>query len=182
MTRWRTRHRGTPSDRGAAAVEFAIVFVVLIAIIFAIIEFGRLFFTVQAMKSASREGARTAVVHRDYNTAALDAAQAGKALSGDPNQQARCRVFQSASGSFPDLTQDANWTLGSQSGGTVINCAAVPSDPCDGATAVAVRVWVTFQWWTPLGRLPGFSSANLTNALDVAQQTAMRCEPTPTAP
>lgn len=55
--RWRSRlHDRT--DRGAAAVEFAIVVPVLLLILFAIIVFGFLFAQDLALSNAARQGAR----------------------------------------------------------------------------------------------------------------------------
>ena len=48
--------------RGVAAVEFAIVSPFLILLIFGIIEFGRAIMVQQVLTSASREGARRAVL------------------------------------------------------------------------------------------------------------------------
>jgi Flp pilus assembly protein TadG len=49
-------------DRGAAAVEFAIIFPLLFLILAGIIDFGRAFFTEIQLANAAREGARTAVL------------------------------------------------------------------------------------------------------------------------
>ena len=48
--------------RGAALVEFAIVFPILIVLFLAMIEFGRLIMVQQILTNASREGARMAVM------------------------------------------------------------------------------------------------------------------------
>jgi Flp pilus assembly protein TadG len=49
-------------ERGAAAVEFAIVASVLVMLVFGILEFGLAFWQVQNLRSATREGARVAAV------------------------------------------------------------------------------------------------------------------------
>ena len=51
--------RGT---RGAAAVEFALVVPVLLTLVCAIIDFGRLFFVSASLTAAVRDGARAAAV------------------------------------------------------------------------------------------------------------------------
>jgi Flp pilus assembly protein TadG len=56
-------------ERGATMAEFAIISVVFFMIIFGIIEFGRLFYTHNALTDAARRGARYAVLH-DMNVAA----------------------------------------------------------------------------------------------------------------
>jgi len=49
-------------NAGNAAIEFALVFPLLLLIVFGISEFGRALRTVQALNSAAREGARLAAV------------------------------------------------------------------------------------------------------------------------
>lgn len=51
-------------ERGAAAIEFAIISVVLLLIVFGIIEFGILLFDKHILTNASREGARAGIVMR----------------------------------------------------------------------------------------------------------------------
>ncbi len=53
------------SDRGAAAVEFALVFPVLVLILFGIVEFGSIYNAQLMLTSAAREGARTMAVTGD---------------------------------------------------------------------------------------------------------------------
>jgi Flp pilus assembly protein TadG len=50
------------SQRGAAAVEFAIILPVLILLLFGAIEFGLLLYNQQVLTNASREGARAGIV------------------------------------------------------------------------------------------------------------------------
>jgi len=49
-------------ERGAAAVEFAIVASVLVMLVFGVLEFGLGFWQVQNLRAATREGARAAAV------------------------------------------------------------------------------------------------------------------------
>ena len=49
-------------DDGAAAVEFALVSVLLLTLVFAIIQYGYFFFQSTAAEHAAREGAREAAV------------------------------------------------------------------------------------------------------------------------
>lgn len=50
------------SERGASAVEFAIVLPVLLLVIAGIVDFGRYFFTQIQVTNAAREGVRAAIV------------------------------------------------------------------------------------------------------------------------
>lgn len=52
-------------ERGATTVEFAIIFVLLISVLFGIIEFGILLYDNHILTNASREGARAGVVMRN---------------------------------------------------------------------------------------------------------------------
>jgi Flp pilus assembly protein TadG len=51
------------SQRGASAVEFAVLAPLFIALLFAIVEFGMIIYTKAMMTHASREGARFGVVY-----------------------------------------------------------------------------------------------------------------------
>lgn len=51
-------------ERGSALVEFAVAGVVFLTAVFAVIEFGRLLWTHNALTDAARRGARYAVNHR----------------------------------------------------------------------------------------------------------------------
>jgi Flp pilus assembly protein TadG len=52
-------------QRGASAVEFAVVLPVLILILFGTIEFGLFMFNKQVITNASREGARAGIIYRE---------------------------------------------------------------------------------------------------------------------
>lgn len=51
------------TQHGVAAVEFALVATILFALLFCIIEFGRLFFTINSMQEITRRAAREQVVN-----------------------------------------------------------------------------------------------------------------------
>ena len=59
------------NERGASAVEFAIVLPVLVIMVFGIIEFGIVFYNKAMITNACREAARAAIV---YRTPLLEAA------------------------------------------------------------------------------------------------------------
>jgi Flp pilus assembly protein TadG len=61
-TRIPARMRTLRGNSGNAMIEFALVFPLLLLIVFGISEFGRALRTVQALSSAAREGARLAAV------------------------------------------------------------------------------------------------------------------------
>ena len=61
MARWR-RVRGRAPDRGAAAVEFALVVLPLLLLVMGILDYGRFFFDSVSLRQGAREAARQAVV------------------------------------------------------------------------------------------------------------------------
>ena len=71
------------NERGAALVEFAIVATIFLTVLFGVLEFGRLFWTHNALKDAARRGARYAIVRR--NDAASIQAVKYMVVYGDPN-------------------------------------------------------------------------------------------------
>ncbi|HMF55184.1 MAG TPA: TadE/TadG family type IV pilus assembly protein [Pyrinomonadaceae bacterium] len=70
-------------ERGATLMEFALVGSVFIVTLFAVLEFGRLFWTHNALRDAARRGARYATVRR--NDAAGILAVQKMVVYGDPN-------------------------------------------------------------------------------------------------
>jgi Flp pilus assembly protein TadG len=71
------------NERGAALVEFAIVATIFLTVLFGVLEFGRLFWTHNALKDAARRGARYAIVRK--NDAASIQAVKYMVVYGDPN-------------------------------------------------------------------------------------------------
>lgn len=59
-------------ERGAAAVEFAIVLPFLMLLLMGIIELGLLFYNQQVLTNASREGARSGIARFDENGDGFD--------------------------------------------------------------------------------------------------------------
>ncbi len=55
--------RSLKARRGSAMVEQALVFLVLMLVVFGVIEFGGLVFVHNTISAASREGVRYAIVH-----------------------------------------------------------------------------------------------------------------------
>lgn len=71
------RLRDKWGERGAAAVEFALVLPVLVLLIMGLLEFSRLYNVQISLSNAAREGARTMVLTKDpaqSRTAAIAAA------------------------------------------------------------------------------------------------------------
>ena len=79
--------------RGAAVVEFALVVPVFVALLFGMIEFGRMVMVQQVLTNASREGARQAVldgttpadITSTVNSYLLSAGISGATITMNPN-------------------------------------------------------------------------------------------------
>src|SRR3982750_2915756 len=61
----KTERANRKNERGAALVEFAIVATVFLSVMFGVIEFGRLFWTHNALRDAARRGVRYAAVRKN---------------------------------------------------------------------------------------------------------------------
>lgn len=90
------------SDIGQSLVEFTLILPLLLVLLFAIVDFGRAFYTWNSLSNAAREGARVAAVQG--NNAQVDAAVTS-AMGGLPT-------------SSPTLQRTYN-NVGGQKGQTV---------------------------------------------------------------
>src|ERR1700704_4285952 len=70
-------------ERGAALFEFAIVATVFLTMIFGVVEFGRFFWTHNALRDAARRGARYASIRK--NDSIGQQAVKNMVVYGDPN-------------------------------------------------------------------------------------------------
>ena len=149
----RRRHRGA-GDRGAAAVEFALLLPLLLLIVFGLIDFGRALNAQITLTQAAREGAR------------LDA------LGSYTTSQICARVVTAATGlnlsctaSPPNVTVTAT-------------CPAPSSSTPAGTGDGVVTVTYPFTFITPVGaiaRLVGGGSGSSTG-LTLTAQGVMPCE------
>lgn len=63
------RRRRVGTDRGAVAVEFAIVLPILLLLILGIVEFGRAYYVQTTLSGAAREGVRAMALHNNASEA-----------------------------------------------------------------------------------------------------------------
>lgn len=136
--------RGRRSDDGAAAVEFALISILLFLLLFGIIEFGIGFFTQQGAAAAAREGARRAAVG------------AVKTCSGGADATDLTAITQTAAGS----------AAGSFSAPTMTVTEATPPDGILGDAGDTVSVTIHYKIALPFvsAFVPGVPSSldNLT--------------------
>lgn len=98
-------------QKGAAAVEFALIVSILFLFIFGIIEFGRIFSELEVLNSAAREGARAAAVRgtsADVQNA-VEAAAAPYALDSAPTADKVCSDL--TSGQSVTVAWDQNFAI-----------------------------------------------------------------------
>lgn len=117
-------------DRGAAAVEFALVAPLLLLLIFAVIDFGRMFNQLITTTEAAREAARLAAVQPSGD---IDVRMG---VGGDVRARAE---------------KVAGTVSGLSSGGTTCQSASAT-----GESAVSITVTKNFEYVTPIGVIAGF--------------------------
>jgi Flp pilus assembly protein TadG len=135
------------NERGAAAVEFAIVLPLLLFVVFGIIEFSIIFYDKAMITNASREGARAGIVYRP----------------GDPPRLTEQEI--------KDVVDTYLQTHLISFGGT--SSATVTAPAAGSATGTPLTVTVDYTYNFLL--LPNFMDS-LTGGLDMQAQTIMRME------
>lgn len=134
-------------DRGAAAVEFAIVAPLLILILLGLVDFGRMFFVQINLAGASREGARAVSV-------------------GRPGVQVES-VVQASSPGVARIS-----SLGDVTALSVQQQRC----PANGSTNAAVVVSVPFRWFMPVELLRVFNpSSDGGQTLTLQSRSEMLC-------
>jgi Flp pilus assembly protein TadG len=117
-------------ERGNAAVEFALVFPFLLALVLGVVEFGRVLFIQQVITIAVRESSRASATGYEPYTTAADRVLGP---AGIPSPTSSC-------GTSPTL-------------GKSTICQAVVDVPVGGAKTQAHRVIISYNipYLTPLG-------------------------------
>ena len=136
------------NDRGAAAVEFALVLPILLMIVCAIVDFGRAYNTRVTLTQAAREGVRVIALGEDAATAASRAAAAATGLE--------------------DVTAEVTAEDGTVLGDT---------DVCDFGDPVQLAASAPFTYITPLGAMVAIFAGD-DSSIDggsVTSTASMRC-------
>lgn len=104
--RWQIRRI---AERGAAAVEFAILLPLFLLVLGGITDWGRFFFTQIQLANAAREGARAAVVSTASTTDIEDRAKA--AAPGLPDMQVVVVLACPGTTATVETSEDFEWIL-----------------------------------------------------------------------
>jgi Flp pilus assembly protein TadG len=154
--RWKAWVRGRlprSNERGAAAVEFALVAPLLLVLVFGIIDFGMLMNTKTVIANAAREGARDGSI--SHSVAVIDSS-VDAALGNIP--AANVTITVGCIGPAPTYTvcPAGGFDANVKSGGTL-----------------QVTVKYHYNWITPLPSLIGLGN---NNGKDVIETVDMRVE------
>lgn len=131
---------GPERQRGTTTVEFAIVGLVFLTLLFAVIEFGRILFTLNMLEEGARRGARVAAVC-PVGDAAIAAAAAFVVLPGFSDTNV-----------FAEYLDGNGATLGDPAGANYTSIRFVRVRVADVAFPVAI------PFVTPTFNAPEFSS------------------------
>jgi len=104
-----------PSERGAAAVEFAILLPLLVMLVLGIIEFGRAYNAQITLTNAARDGVRVMAIGGDP-TAARTAARNGAASVSSTIPDSAITLSPSACSPGNQVTLTINYTLSTITG------------------------------------------------------------------
>jgi len=139
------------SERGASAVEFAIIMPLLVAFVLGIIEFGVILYDKAVVTNASREAARAGIVFQpDPRVDEIKIKNVGLNYCGS-----WLITFGNSSG--PDIT--------------------VPNGICtNSGDELEVQVDYNYEFLLLPDFLTNFFSGNLPGSIDISAVTRMRCE------
>lgn len=139
-------------QRGAAAIEFALLLILLLTIMAGIVEFGRAFWYYDALAKATRDSARYLTKVRESATIAINAAQIDNAKEMVVNAALQAKV--------PNFTA-ANVSVSCDSA-----CTLAPT-----YLTVSINAYpVTIGGWIPIFLSTGVVSLNAS----ISPETTMR--------
>lgn len=151
MHRARMTRKSTASDRGAAAVEFALLLPLILVLVLGIIDFGGMLHAQVTLTQAAREGARVAALQDDSDPAY------------DPND-VRNRTWGAIVS--PLLKDDSKFNFEAQT------CPS-ESDPSD----AVVTAGYDFEFITPVGALiTAFGGEGFDSSMPLSATGVMPCE------
>ncbi len=137
------------TERGQALVEFTMVLPILLILLFALVDFGRAFYTWMLVTNAAREGARIAAVQA-------------------PQNEVQARIYGSFCNNYPsDCSLDPD--------PLTINWAGANIQGPRGSAAV-IQLEYDFQFVTPLGAILQFIGGDDIATPTISAHSSMRLE------
>ena len=129
----RPGRRRAAHERGAAAVEFALVLPVLLAVLMGVVEMGLALYDKAVLTHASREGARAGIVLRNpkLSTGEISAIVLQRAQSSlislQPSSAPQVTVLQSSPAAYPNTLQvSVQYTFQGIALGTLMQAMGTP--------------------------------------------------------
>jgi Flp pilus assembly protein TadG len=176
MTQLRHRLFVKPeTDRGAVAVEFALIFPIFLFMILFMLDAGRYLMVQMAMNNAAEVGARSVSYGADLTTTVtqirtstadavvrLSTLDSTATTTGVVTGEYICPLNSESNYSLNPVTQvygpspDGNCTDLSNQGNSGVSCSTVPAN-----YRAMARASVTFKWITPLGLIIDLADPNL---------------------
>lgn len=135
------------SEGGQTLVEFTLVLPFFLVLIFALVDFGRAYYTWQVVTNGAREGARAAAVQSDNAT--IDS-----------------KIYASFCSSYPS-------DCGLDTSKLTITKTNVQGTR---GSEVTVRLAYNFNWVTPMGNLLTLIGGSSLSAPTISSSTSMRLE------
>ena len=149
QARWRAARDWKHGQSGQTLVEFSLILPIFLLLLFALVDFGRGFYTWQVVTNAAREGARAAAVQSD--SATVDQKLYGSF----------CTAWPTASSCALDTTK--------------ITVTKTNIQGPRGAQAT-VAVHYNFSFVTPIGPLLALVGGSSVSAPTISATTSMRLE------
>ena len=156
MKKTLSRRFNTRSEKGAAALEFAIIVPVLLLLVLGLMDIGRLLLVNMSLLSAAQQGARVSAMNATVSDSTLIAA----VRVGVPDAIINLSLLGNCAGT-PKST--------CVTGAATVKCAGTNS----GTTTV--NATLTFYWLTPLDLIWRFASTNRGASQDVTQTVTAQC-------
>lgn len=141
------------SQRGAAAVEFALLAPLFVAVLFAIVEFGLIIYTKSMLAQATREGARFGVVYTTPRRTAADIQAVVQTYLNQCGFTSSATVTTAAATMFPDHGY-----------------------PPQSGDRLEVQVVYTYQFFVLPKILNTFMGGTLPTGINLQTDTVMRVE------
>jgi hypothetical protein len=122
----------TRVNRGQTLVEFALIIPLFLALLFAIVDFGRVVWANDALASSAREAARFAIVHGGSATTACPVGPFDPLLITPPAASGSCPYPSPSKQAIIDVARSF-----AIAGGAPINVDVCYGDGCSGSTDAA---------------------------------------------